>query len=351
MDTSTRSALKIFCIGTVTRDNTDNEKVIMVNPSEHLPAQTGEINDSESTNISEGVDPWGNVYSDKTKSSTSIPCIWFDTTLGGLMPPTVRVGERVIVLREGDDNSYYWFCPNLDLNRRRHERVWLGASDVKPDEEGLVTLHLGNTYSVLFNTFNNTIRLGTAKSSGERWLHEIWLTETSVIIQDDIGQKIFLDSEEHIIRLINADESFYELNKKDIFEFCKGNKVSTIEGNLTENIKGNVTRNIDGDVTNSVKGNVNENHTDWTVTTRGSFNQKVSGGYKVDVATATFTGMVKMAAFTSGAGMRNAAARGLQNKVIGGLDIDIVRILNADITKITTDGIKSSGAVLAPNIK
>lgn len=351
MDTSTISALKFFAIGTATKDNVDSKSVIQVNPTEHLPAQTGIVNDSVNSKVSGGVDPFGNKYSDTTKTSTSIPCTWLDLSFGNLAPPCVRTSERILIWREGDSKKYYWSSMNMDLNRRRSDRLHLGVSDVPESEKGLVGLHLGNTYSILFNTFNKTIRLGTAKSDGERWMHELWMSETAISIKDDVGNEISVDSEHTIVRMKNADGSYYELNKEDINEFCKGSKVSTIGGDLTESVTGNVLRKVKGNVTNDITGNVIDKMTDWSVTTKGAFNHVAVGGYNVTTATATFSGIVKMAAFTSAPGGGGAKAGAPTNKIVGGLDVDLMQVIQATIGQITTQGITSSGNVTAPNIK
>jgi hypothetical protein len=133
-------------------------------------------------------------------------------------------------------------------NQRRLERVRWTANDTLANSAELGD---DNVYAFEMDTRGadgsnyQTIRLWTSMSNGEqhKYLFIIDAQKSEVHLTDEQGNMLELKTNEHQWLLRNQDESYIQLDKKDINICCHGNiTVSTDAGKMVLSSKGDMSQ-------------------------------------------------------------------------------------------------------------
>jgi len=200
---------------------------------EGFPMADGEITAENNEVEVEGVDGEGKAYTEKTESTITPSAQWLN--LGGgnrQTPPNVRRGERLIVMKFGDAPQLYWHCLDLDLNLRKLETVRYSISGTsKEKEDGTKE---GFCYFLEMSSHGQYIMLENSAKNGEKAVFTVQLNlkDGAMFIADEKGNEFEFDSVETILRMLNADKTLVELNRKkilmkakDSIEMTAGNEI------------------------------------------------------------------------------------------------------------------------------
>lgn len=165
--------------------------------------------------------------------SRDVMARWMPFGSNRLTAPTLHVGERVRIYKESDTGRYWWTEMGLDEGLRRLETVIWGIS-ANP-AEGVNGRAPENMYWIEFSSHSQKIALKTTANNGEKTAYEFYfdLKNGKVVLNDTVGNEIILDSLAHLIRMTNASNTMYELNKRDITGRCDNNITFTAGKNIT----------------------------------------------------------------------------------------------------------------------
>lgn len=190
---------------------------ILVTPIEKLPFLDGQIKSNPKTIESQGKDAYGQAYHSSATTDLTVVADWLrGENTGRRTPPDVRRGERVQLYRYGDTDKYYWKSLGLDDHLRKGETVIYslsGTTDEKTDGT-----HPDNSYYLEASTHDGHIRISTSKSNGEKAKYN-FLFDTKngkVVLNDDAGNQVEIDSVNALIQLVNAMQSAVSINGKNV---------------------------------------------------------------------------------------------------------------------------------------
>ncbi len=210
------SKLRFYSAGIVAVNKLLSSKDIEVHPFEDLNFVDGYLSDQVTEYKGKGKDASDAEYEAIIKTTVTVKATWLSHTGSNrITAPDVRRGELVMIYQFGDVDKYYWTTLKEDLKLRKLETVIYAYSatrdenkDAKPD----------TTYYFEVSTHKKLIHLHTSKDDKEPFIYDIQLNTKDgvLIICDDVGNFISLDSAEKRIQLKNADSSWVDLNKKDI---------------------------------------------------------------------------------------------------------------------------------------
>lgn len=201
---------------------------------EGFPMADGEITAENEEIEVEGVDGEGKAYTEKVETTITPSAQWLN--LGGnnrQTPPNVRRGERLIVLKFGDAPQLYWHCLDLDLNLRKLETVRFSISGVTSEKED--GTKEGNCYYIEMSSHEQYFMFENSTKNGEKakFTIQVNLKDGAAFIADEKGNEFEFDSVDTILRLLNADKTLVELNRKKILmkaadkiEMTAGNEIS-----------------------------------------------------------------------------------------------------------------------------
>lgn len=211
------SVLRPISIGHVLANKELGSNVIMVHPTEMFPAMDGTLNAQEQQMASTGIDADGVQYADEVTTSTGVPATWLPMGSNRFSSPDVRRKERVQLWQFADEDAYYWTTLGLDDDKRRLETVILVISnDPNPDEDSARSLE--NCYFMEFSTHKGLVTFQTNRSNGEPFAFTTQYNtkEGRVILTDDVGTSITLNSMEDYLLFRNRFETLIEISKKSI---------------------------------------------------------------------------------------------------------------------------------------
>ncbi len=145
-----------------------------------------------------------------------IDAVYFNLHTNRELPPDVRKGEQVLLLRIQNTDVYYWLSLGRDDGLRRCERMKLRVSDDTTFNKELTD---DNTYYIDLDTLlHKHIWIRTSKSNGEAYRYQIKIDseKNHIHISDDIKNEIILESDKHRIFARNTDGSFLDILGVDI---------------------------------------------------------------------------------------------------------------------------------------
>jgi hypothetical protein len=212
----TLSKLRFYSIGVVAQNKALGSHLIEVTPIEEVPFADGEITAKlERANVV-GTDANGASYSANMTGSLAISANWLRLAGGNrLTAPDVRRGETVVIYQFGDTDKYYWTTLRDDHSLRRLETAIYGwsGSPVEDTPVGKDTM-----YWLEISTHRKVVHFHTSKANGEPFAYDIQLNtkDGALIIQDDIGNYIHLDSRQRRIELKNTDGSHYDMLQENL---------------------------------------------------------------------------------------------------------------------------------------
>src|SRR5574343_1344956 len=137
---SDESQYKLYSIGIVAEPKALNSHTVLVNPIEVTPFYSGEVRSNPIDISDKGVDKDGKAYAIEVGSDNTILATWL--CLGSEnreTPPDVRRGERVLLYRYSQNDTFYWTSMGLDKGLRRLETVIHRFSGHTDEESTVLT--------------------------------------------------------------------------------------------------------------------------------------------------------------------------------------------------------------------
>ena len=210
------SNLHFYSIGRVAANKPLDSKIIQVWGTEVASALDGEVTDTLKTSTITGEDASGNKFTSRTDTSAALPATWLPFGQSNrITAPDVRRGEHVMLWQFGDAEKLYWTDMDDGILLRRLETVIFAISG-SPKEDTVPTSE--NTYSLEMSTHKKHVTLHTSNANGEPFTYDIQINtgEGNVVIRDNVGNYISMNSAEREIELVNQDGSCIDINKRMI---------------------------------------------------------------------------------------------------------------------------------------
>lgn len=290
MDTLTQpgkmSKLMPYSYGVVASNKALDSAQVEVTPLEDLNFLDGQITENMTQMHSSGQDAQGAAYQTSVNQSSTVTATWLPIGQPNRMtPPDVRRGEQVMLYRFADNtdrSGWYWTTLRNDLNLRKLETVIFGISATSNEK---AKSGPENCYIFGMSSHQKKVWFHTTTADGEPHAWDIVLdTKNSVLsFEDDIGNKIVIDSDQHTVHLENADQSIIDLTKEDILVQATNSvniKTRTFNVDSSEAINTKTTTNTFEAAQNNMNtvtnhaGDINTtsgSHGDGTVKSSGNF--------------------------------------------------------------------------------
>lgn len=244
--TGTRvSIVHIHSVGIVAKNMELGSTTIEVNPTEDTPMMDGEITDNMGEASIRSKDSEGGFSDVKVASTATIPAKWMPFGSNRFTPPNVRRGEKVLIWRIGDSDTYYWSEYEYDPKLRKLETVIFLFSDTrKEDEEASPE----NSWFVEVSTHRKIIHVHTGTNDGEPFAFDIQLDAAlgNFLLMNDQEDQFSLNSKEKCWTIINADGTYVLIDKQDIKFYAPQNISFECGGNLSYKVGGAMSHNVTG---------------------------------------------------------------------------------------------------------
>lgn len=215
------SVLRPVSIGYAAHNLTPGSRILEVVAIEHTPAIDGEVNATVHELEVTGVDPDGNTYSSKAKSTMGVPATWLPMGSNRVTPPDIRRKERVVLYRFADEDKYYWKELGLDDAMRRLETV-IYAFNANPNSASKDSVDVENCYYFEMSPRTKQCTFHTSKANGEPFAYTFQCNTAAglVTLADDANNFFELDSKNTEVRLHNSAGTYVELVKKTFTLFA-----------------------------------------------------------------------------------------------------------------------------------
>lgn len=227
---------KLYSIGWVAENKPRGDRFVNVVSVVDSSWLDGEVTFNPQQQRLKGQDAEGNQYEVVTTMDNTLNCEWLPSGTNRLTPPDVVRGELVEIYRLGDSEQFYWRTMGLRDNLRSLETVIIAFS-ATPSLEGK-PLSLDHCYFLEISTHDKLVTFSTSKANGEPFVYTMQFNTDigQFILNDDIGNQFELISKERILKMFNADGSFFDINKKKItlkadeqIQFICGNSTTTMK--------------------------------------------------------------------------------------------------------------------------
>lgn len=320
------SSYKLFSLGIVTSNKLLKQNIITATPIEHITENLGQIGFNPAQFTHRGKDGQGRSYVTRIETAESLQCTWLSNESNRISPPDVQIGERVEIYRLGDSDKFFWKTLNSDIKKRNQETV---VTAYKAQKTGDFTDQIPNgenSYMTEISTHNQKVTFTTSKANGEVTRYKVQFDTKKGIfhLSDDFGNIIQLDSPQKRIVVKNGDNSYMDIDKKDIEVHCH-NEMNIIADN-TINVK-TTTMNIECETLNIQCTTKNIKASDININ---------CSALNVDCPISKFSGMVEMGGLST-----TGAANGGNASIAGSASISG----SADIA----GGLTASGPVSFPS--
>lgn len=213
----TISKFRFYSSGLVAENKKLTSNEIEVTPVEDFTSLDGEITSNIVDYKSTGVDANGRTYTSNVKTKITIKAQWLPMgNSNRITSPDVRRGELVMIYQFGDSDKYYWTTLKQDNNLRKLETVIYAFSGTTNESE---TLNADNSYYLEISTHTKLVTFHTSKSNGEPYSYTVQINTGSgnILVTDDIGNIIELNSKEDRVYMKNSSGSTIDITKDKIF--------------------------------------------------------------------------------------------------------------------------------------
>lgn len=169
----------------------------------------------------------------KVNTSDTILATYFGRSMTNRSIPTIHIGEQLEIYNYAGSDTFYWAPIGRDDNIRKREHLRFHIAD-KP--KTLDELTDDNTYYMEFDTkYDKYIIITTAKSDEEpfKYTFKFDAKNGNIILQDDDGNSLTLNSSAKIWLLKNKDNSKVELNGPNVFVGNASGSLITLIGSST----------------------------------------------------------------------------------------------------------------------
>lgn len=247
------SQLRFYSMGTVTAHKPEGTDIIRVSLTERNTMTSGSLDDAKQEYDVQSTNSQGVSESMAVNVEQVVDALWIpDGDNHLLTSPDVRASETVKVYRYADTQQFYWTTCFREPQLRRLENVLYGFSNLK---DGFAPHTTESSYYLQWDTIRKAVRIVTTQSDGEAfgYTFEINPAESTVKIEDSVGNIILMESESNNISLTDISGGRYET--RDGFPKITGPKGIELEAPLTKVIgKFQVTETARIDGSTSIGG-------------------------------------------------------------------------------------------------
>lgn len=280
MSDNTVSGWRIVSLGLAANNKELGSTKLSVIPIEQTPYLDGELASLPFDTEMAGDDGAGNAYNVKVTTDQAIEAEWLPKSSNRATPEDIRRNQRVLLWKYADRNEYHWQYLGLDDHLFKLETVVYRISataDVDVDSTAPE-----NSYVLELSSHKKLITLQTSQANGEYCVYALQfnLAEGRVVLTDELGNNITLDSRNTLISLENAEGTLWQLDKQKLYGYAKDSMALKAENSVLFETK-DYTLNAD---TVTVKSSTNTFN---SPTTKFNGNVNVSGTVGVGGA---FTG-------------------------------------------------------------
>lgn len=233
MSEQEKSGLHIYSLGMVANNKELDSDIIQVVPMESTPFIDGEIASMPFDVETEGQDANGGNFNVKVTTDQAIEAKWLrESHSNRLTPPDVRRGMRVLLWRFADENAYRWTDIGLDRHLLKLETVVYQFSATS--DEAVDSTELANSYYLEVSSHKKLITLQTSKANGEFCVYALQMNmaDGRVLLTDELGNSVTLDSQETEITLENAETTMWSLSKRDLLGYAPDNMIVHAEKSI-----------------------------------------------------------------------------------------------------------------------
>lgn len=254
------SQLVPYSIGIATENKPLSTNDLNVMATEVFGATDGEVTLNPENVISKGVDGEGRQYQTSVVSDRSLTAKWLPFGSNRATAPDVSRGEKVMIYRFADTDTYYWKSLGLDEELRRLETV-ITVYNANPKRGMKGTIDFTNCYYFEVSTHNKTVTFGTSVLNGEHTTMHVQLNAGTgeFLFEDGTGQTVYSNAVEAILQMINNQGTELTLEKQDI--------LAKADGNITLDAGGDILMNAGGNIALTAVGNLDVNAAAVTITT------------------------------------------------------------------------------------
>lgn len=215
------SMFRLVSVGTAAQNKALSSRMLECTPDEILPYIDGDLTHDTHEMESSGVDGNGEKYTSKLKIGNTLECTWLSFGTNRITPPDVRRGEGVFIWQFADTDMYFWSSQGKDNHLRRLETATYVFSATK--DETTKVLDSSNSYVLEVSTHRKLMTVTTSKANGEKFAYTIQINadKGGVVVMDDDGQYLELNSPERRWTIKNKDGSYYKMDKDTIEEYAK----------------------------------------------------------------------------------------------------------------------------------
>lgn len=189
-----------------------------------------------------GVDISGKTHEVTVEASITIKAKWQAAQNNRMVPPRVVKGERVEIYQVSDTDQYYWRSMGVDEHLRKNDSVVLGVANKK--ERTTEPLDDSNTYYAIIDSKNKVVKLHTGTSDGEPYAYDVQIDTKvgNLLITDDVGNSVHINSSESRVELTNASgstmvllEDLFKVVASKVEYVCSSFKINTQGFTLSTN--------------------------------------------------------------------------------------------------------------------
>lgn len=210
------SKMRFYSIGIVAENKKLSSNEIEVTPIEELPFLDGELNSKGTEYKGSAQDVSGRHYETKVSTHVTIKAVWLRFgDANRLTSPDVRRGEAVMIFQFGDADKYYWITLKQDSNLRKLETVVWAISATRDEKAATDADH---SYYLEMSSHTKMVHFHTSKADGEPFAYDIQINTKvgAILITDDAGNFISLDSSERRLEMKNSDGSHIDMDKTNL---------------------------------------------------------------------------------------------------------------------------------------
>lgn len=204
-----QSLWRPWCVGVVVEDKPFGTNSIRVSPLERMTDPVGEIKTFREKFEKPMPKATGGHDFHSVEGSKVYTADWVPNGDNHLFTsPMVYRNETVMLYRYADTTDVYWTTLFREPGLRKLERFIFAASDIK----GKGTMSLNNTYYIDFNTLDKWIEIRTNDSDGEEFNYRFKIDagESRVTLEDNIGNRVILDSPTNNVFMEDASGGLFE---------------------------------------------------------------------------------------------------------------------------------------------
>lgn len=229
MSNNNRDGLNSLGWGTVAENAiVGKEDQILVFLNEQFPNSSGQLEVNPEIFTTSGNDSKGKHYTIRQNTESTITATFLNRDTNRITAPQVQKGERVLVYQFDNDKTYYWEPANLDNHKRVQEAVVHAYAAKKPtDGKDLVPTTPENSYTTTVDGINGLIEQRMTEANGEvsPWLTQYDAKNGNMVITDQKGNIIQINTKETTIEIVNADRSHIQL-KRDVINIYSENQLN-----------------------------------------------------------------------------------------------------------------------------